>query len=54
MSTQCPTAPNNKKEYITDIGKLLVAEHGKKKYYKPEEVKKASKKSNYYDSSAID
>jgi hypothetical protein len=54
MNTQCPTAPPNKKEYITDIGKILVAEHGKKKYYKPEEVKKASKKSKHYDSSGID
>ena len=44
MNTQCPTAPPNKKEYITDIGKLLVAEHGKKKYYKPEEVKKVAVK----------
>ena len=54
MNTQCPTAPPNKKEYITDIGKILVAEHGKKKYYKPEEVKKASKKSKHYDSRGID
>lgn len=49
-NTQCPAAPRNKKEYITTIGKLLVAEHGKHNYYKPEDVKKASKKSKYYDS----
>lgn len=54
MNSQCPTAPTNKKEYITDIGKILIEEHGKKKYYKPEEVKKASKKSKYFNSSGID
>ena len=51
---KCPPAPLNKKEYITDIGKILVEEHGKKKYYKPEEVKKASKKSKFYEASEID
>lgn len=54
MELKCPPAPPNKKEYITDIGKILVKEHGQKKYYKPEEVKKASKKSKYYDASGID
>ncbi len=54
MQLKCPPSPQNKKEYITDIGKILVKEHGKKKYYKPEEVKKASKKSKYYDYSEID
>ena len=54
MELKCPPAPPNKKEYITDIGKILVKEHGKKKYYKPEEVKKASKKSKHYDASGID
>lgn len=54
MELKCPSAPPNKKEYITDIGKILVKEHGKKKYYKPEEVKKASKKSKHYNSTGID
>lgn len=54
MELKCPPAPPNKKEYIRDIGKILVEEHGKKKYYKPEEIKKASKKSKYYDESGID
>jgi hypothetical protein len=54
MELKCPPAPPNKKEYITNIGKILVKENGKKKYYKPEEVKKASKRSKYYDSSGID
>lgn len=48
MTTACPPAPVNKKEYITDIGKILVSDFGKKKYYKPEEVKKAHKKSKWY------
>jgi len=33
MSTACPPAPTNKKEYIAEIGTILVKEHGKKKYY---------------------
>ena len=49
MNSNCTPAPQNKKEIITDVGKILVAEHGKQKYYKSEEVKKASKKSKYYD-----
>ena len=39
----------NKKQYIKDIGKILVKENGKKKYYKPQEVKKAHKHSNWVD-----
>ncbi len=35
--------------YITDIGKILVEDYGKKKYYKPEEVKKAHEKSRWYN-----
>lgn len=49
MSINCPTAPANKKEYVTDIGKILVKDYGKKKYYKPEEVKNAHRKSRWYD-----
>jgi hypothetical protein len=49
MSKSCPKAPENKKAYLIDIGKILVKEHGKKKYYKPEEVKKAHQQSNWYD-----
>lgn len=40
-------APNSKKKYLTDIGKILVKEHGKKKYYKPKEIKKAHQNSNW-------
>ncbi len=49
MRTSCVPSPTNKKEYISEIGKILVEEHGKKKYYKPEEVKKAHQKSSWYD-----
>ena len=49
MGTFCAPAPTNKREYISDIGKILVEENGKKKYYKPEEVKKAHRKSKWYD-----
>lgn len=49
MSEICSKSPENKKEYLTDIGKILVEEHGKKKYYKPEEVKEAHQKSKWYD-----
>lgn len=45
----CNPAPIDKKEYITDIAKILVEENGKKKYYEPEEVKKAHRKSKWYD-----
>lgn len=48
METSSSTPPN-KKEFITEIGKILVNEHGKKKYYKPEEVKKANKQSKWYN-----
>ena len=54
MNTNYPPAPINKKEYIAEIGTILVKEHGKKKYYKPEEVKKAAKKSTHYDISMLD
>ncbi|MFK7901121.1 MAG: hypothetical protein AB8B61_10240 [Cyclobacteriaceae bacterium] len=51
---KCPPAPKNKKEYISEIGKILVKEHGKKKYYNPEEVKKASKQYNFNSLDVID
>ncbi|TAH03918.1 MAG: hypothetical protein EAZ15_01845 [Sphingobacteriales bacterium] len=49
MSISCSAAPTNKKEYVTDIGKILVKDYGKKKYYKPEEVKSAHRKSKWYN-----
>ena len=47
MNTNCNQLPNNKKEYIRDIGKILVEKHGKKPFYKPEEVKEAHKSSSW-------
>jgi hypothetical protein len=47
MSLSCPPPPLNKKEYLSDIGQILVMEHGKKEYYTPDEVKKAHKKSHW-------
>lgn len=44
MNNTCPAAPSNKKEYIQSLGKILVQDYGKKKYYKPREVKKANEK----------
>jgi hypothetical protein len=49
MATTCVPAPANKKEYITDIGKILIADYGKQKYYKPEQVKKAHQKSKWHE-----
>jgi hypothetical protein len=37
-------APADKRKYISDLGKVLVKDYGKKKYYKPKEVKKAHDK----------
>jgi len=47
MNFSCPSAPVEKRQYISDLGKILVSDFGKKKYYKPEEVKKAHKKSQW-------
>ena len=49
MTKTCTTSPSDKKAYLIDIGKILVTDNGKKKYYKPEEVKKAHRKSKWYD-----
>jgi hypothetical protein len=45
----CPSAPTDKRKYISDLGKILVKDYGKKKYYKPKEVKKAHQKSQWSD-----
>lgn len=42
-------SPTNKKEYLKNIGRLLVKKNGKKKYYTPEEVSKAHQSSIWYD-----
>jgi hypothetical protein len=45
----CSPAPLDKRKYISDLGKILVKDYGKKKYYKPKEVKKAHEKSPWND-----
>lgn len=54
MEESCSPVPSNKKEYISSLGKILVEQNGKKKYYKPEEVKRAHKKSKWYDYTGLD
>jgi len=49
MGKSCATAPTNKKDYIYDLGKILIKENGKKKYYSPKQVKKAHEKSKWYE-----
>lgn len=44
MKKKCPKSPVKKKEYIEAVGKVLVKEKGKKKYYKPVAVKKDIRK----------
>jgi len=48
MSKTCTSSPSNKREYITDLGEILIKDNGKKKFYKPEEIKEAHKKSKWY------
>jgi hypothetical protein len=43
----CSPAPPDKRKYISDLGKILVKDYGKKKYYKPKEVKKSHEKSQW-------
>jgi hypothetical protein len=37
----------DKKAYVKSVGEILVKEHGKKKFYTPKQVKKASSNSKY-------
>ena len=48
LHSACPPAPLNKRKYISDLGKILVADYGKKKYYKPSEVKQSHRKSEWH------
>lgn len=48
-NTVCHPAPSDKRKYIRDIGTILVKDYGKKKYYKPEEVKKAHQKTSWHN-----
>ena len=47
LNLACEPAPSDKRKYISDLGKLLIADYGKKKYYKPSEVRNAHKKSDW-------
>lgn len=43
----CELRPADKKKFISDVGQELVREHGKQKYYKPAQIKKAVEKRGY-------
>jgi hypothetical protein len=47
MKEFCTPLPDNKKQYIKDVGTVLVNDYGKKEFYKPEEVKKANQKTSW-------
>ncbi len=49
MEKSFAPAPKDKKGYVSALGKVLVADYGKKEYYKPKEVKKASEKIDWID-----
>jgi hypothetical protein len=49
MNSVCSPAPSDKRKYISDLGKILVKDYGKKNFYKPMEVKQAHKKSAWRD-----
>jgi hypothetical protein len=40
-------APTDKKAYAKEVGEILVRNYGKKKFYSPEQVTKASSQSRY-------
>ncbi|WP_411825577.1 DUF6559 family protein [Luteolibacter sp. AS25] len=43
----CELRPEDKKKFISDVGQRLVEEHGRKKYYKPGEIRKAATDRGY-------
>jgi len=47
MNKKYAASSINKKEYIREVGEILVRDYGKKEYYEPEEVKRASKNSTF-------
>lgn len=40
-------SPSDKKQFLSDVGQDLVAHHGKKKYYKKEEVRASCRRRKY-------
>lgn len=47
IMTSCALPPADKKAYGKSVGEELVKTFGKKKYYSPEQVKKASSQTKY-------
>lgn len=43
----CEMKPEDKKALVGSVGEKLVERHGKKKYYKPEQVRKATRESGW-------
>lgn len=43
----CGIDPSNKRKYISEVGEELTRRHGKKKFYKPEEIREASRFRGY-------
>ncbi len=43
----CELGPEDKKKFVSDVGQRLVREHGKKKYYKPAQIRKAALDGGY-------
>jgi hypothetical protein len=54
MSNTCPPAPTNKKEYVSEVGKILVENFGKRPYYTPEQVEYANKQTKWYNKYYMD
>src|SRR5688572_29919112 len=45
----CHPSPADKRKYVRDIGKILVTTHGRRKFYRPRQVKEAHRKSTWAD-----
>lgn len=45
--TACTLAPEDKKAYISAVGKTLLQRHGKRKFYSPTQVRQASQSSKF-------
>jgi hypothetical protein len=43
----CHLRPEDKKAFVGAIGEELVRRHGKRKYYKPSEIRRAAESRNY-------
>lgn len=47
MSIAPTLPPEDKRDYIAEIGRLLLQQHGKRKFYAPVDVKQANDESSY-------